>query len=187
MQLPLQVAFHNMDHSDAIEEVIREKSATLDRFCDKIMGCRVVVEAPHKHHQHGNQYQVRIDITVPEDEIVVNREPSLHSAYKDINLAVRDAFDAARRQLEDYERRRRGAVKVHEIPPHARVSQVFPREGYGYIKTPDGHEVYFHRNSVLDEAFDHLAIGTEVTFVEEEGHKGAQASTVKVVGRHHHL
>ncbi len=187
MQLPLQISFRHMEHSETIEALVREKAAHLDTFAGHIMSCRVVVEPAGKHHKHGNLYEVRIDITVPGEEIAVTREPSEHTEYRDIHVALRDAFDSARRQLEDYVRRRRGAVKTLETAPHARVSKLFPDEGYGFIETPDGREIYFHRHSVLHEGFDHLHIGTEVAFVEEEGKKGPQASTVKPVGRHHHL
>lgn len=186
MQLPLQIAFHNMAHSDEIENAIREKAAKLDQFADHIMGCRVVVEMPHRHHVHGNQYQVRIDITVPGEEIAVNRSPAEHVEYRDVGTVLRDAFDAARRQLEDYVRRRRGFVKELEAAPHGRVSKLFPQEGYGIIETLDGREIYFHRHSVLHESFDRLQKGAEVSFMEEEGKKGPQASTVKIVGRHGH-
>jgi len=187
MQVPLQVSFRHMEHSQTIEELIREKVAKLDASPDHIMGCRVVVEPAGKHHEHGNLYEVRIDITVPGEEIAVTREPSEHTEYKDIQVAIRDAFDSARRRLEDYVRRRRGAVKALETAPHARVSKLFPDEGYGFLSTPDGREIYFHRHSVLHEGFEHLQIGTEVAFVEEDGTKGPQASTVRPVGRHHHL
>jgi cold shock CspA family protein len=187
MQLPLQISFRHMEHSDAIETVVREKATALDTFAEHIMSCRVVVELAGKHHQHGNLYEVRIDLTLPGGEIAVTREPSQHTEYRDIQVALRDAFDSARRQLEDYVRRQRRDVKAHEIAPHARVSQLFPKEGYGFLATPDGREIYFHRHSVLHDEFDQLQIGTEVIFVEEEGKKGPQASTVRPVGRHHHL
>jgi ribosomal subunit interface protein len=187
MQLPLQISFRHMEHSEAIELLVREKAAKLDTFADHIISCRVVVEPVGKHHQQGNLYDVRIDLTVPGEEIVVTHEPSQHTEYKDIHVALRDAFDSARRQLEDYVRRRRGAVKSHETAPHARVSKLFPDESYGFIETPDGREIYFHCDSVLHDGFNRLEVGTEVTFVEEEGKKGPQASTVKPVGKHHHL
>jgi cold shock CspA family protein/ribosome-associated translation inhibitor RaiA len=187
MQVPLQVSFRHMEHSETIEDLIREKVAKLDASPDHIMGCRVVVEPAGKHHEHGNLYEVRLDITVPGEEIVVVREPSQHTEHKDIHVAIRDAFDSARRRLEDYVRRRRGAVKALQTAPHARVSKLFPDEGYGFLSTPDGREIYFHRHSVLHEGFDHLQIGTEVAFVEEVGMKGPQASTVRLVGRHHHV
>jgi ribosomal subunit interface protein len=187
MKLPLQIAFHNMPHSEAIEELIREKAEKLDAFSDQIMSCRVVIEVPHKHHEHGNFYQVRVDITVPGEEIVINREASEHTAFKDVHVALRDAFDAARRRLEDYVRKHRQDVKAHEPVPHARVREIHAQEGYGFLETPDGRDIYFHRNSVLHGHFDELRPGTEVTFVEEAGEKGPQASTVKIVGRHGHL
>jgi cold shock CspA family protein len=176
-----------MEHSETIEALVRDKAAHLDHFAGDVMSCRVVVEPVGKHHKHGNLYEVRIDITAPGEEIVVTREPSQHTEYRDIHVALRDAFDSARRQLEDYVRRRRGAVKALDTAPHARVSKLVPEEGYGFLQTPDGREVYFHRHSVLHEAFDRLEIGTEVAFVEEAGKKGPQASTVRPVGKHGHL
>ena len=117
----------------------------------------------------------------------MTHEPCQHTEYKEITVVIRDAFDSACRQLEDYVRRQWGAVKAHEAACHARVSKLFPEEGYGFIETPDGREIYFHRKSVLQEGYDHVRLGTEVTFAEEEGKKGPQASTVRPVGKHHHL
>ncbi len=186
MQASLQITFHNLECSEAVKALIEEKVAWLERFYDRITGCRVVVEAPHRHHRHGNQYQVRIDLTVPGGEVVVNREPPAHTEYRDLNVAIRDAFAAARRQLEEHVRRLRREVKSHGGVPHARVSRLFTDEDYGFLSTPDGREVYFHRRAVLNGGFDDLQVGTEVTFVEENGDKGPQASTVRPVGRHNH-
>lgn len=179
MQLPLQVTLRDISPSAAVEDYIRERAAKLDAFYEKIMSCRVVVEAPVRHHRKGGPYKVRIDLTVPGDELVVNRQSD-----DDLYVAIRDAFDAARRRLEDYARRQRGSVKAHEAPPQARVSKLFPEEGYGFLETPDGSEIYFHRNSVLGAGFERLEIGTEVRFVEEQGEQGPQASTVTIVGKH---
>jgi cold shock CspA family protein len=184
MQLPLQISFHQMDRSPAIEATIREKAARLDTFASHIMSCRVVVELAGKHHVHGNQYNIRIDITLPGDEVVATREPAEHKEYKEVAIAIRDAFDSAARQLEDYVRRRRGDVKSHARMSHAHVSKLMPTQDYGFLSTPEGREIYFHRNSVLNDAFNRLAIGTEVAFAEEEGERGPQATTVKLVGRH---
>lgn len=185
MRLPLQVTFRGMEHSDALEAKIRERAEGLDRFFERIMGCRVVVELHHKHHQQGNLYHVRIDLTVPGDELVVSREPDEHLMHEDAHVAVRDAFDAARRELEDYARRRRGDVKTHEAPPHGRIAELHPEEDYGRIEAADGRLVYFHRNSVVDADFADLTVGTEVRFAEEKGDSGPQASTVRPVGKHH--
>ena len=183
MQLPLQVVFRNMEPSAAVETKIRERAEQLERTYSPIMSCRVAVEAHHKHHHQGNLYHVRVDLKVPNAEIVASRDPGEHHAHEDVFVAVRDAFDAVRRRLEDYARHRRGDVKAHEVPPHGHIVDLYPE--HGRIETADGRIVYFHRNSVIDADFDKLAIGTEVRFVEEVGERGPQASTVHVVGKHH--
>lgn len=185
MQLPLQITFRHVDPSPALEAKIRERAEKLDRFADQIMGCRVVIEAPHKHRHKGNLYRVRIDITVRGEELVVSREPEQHQAHEDPYVAVRDAFDAARRLLEDHVRQRRGKTKAHEVPPHGLIAELQPGRDYGKISTPDGREVYFHRNSIVNGDFDELEVGAEVRFAEGQGDAGPQASTVKLVGKHH--
>ncbi len=109
MQIPVQITIRDMEHSEALEARIREKAHKLDEFFNHIMSCRVVVEMPHKHHHQGKQFNVRIDIGVPGSEIVVNRDHA-----EDVYVALRDAFSAAKRQLEDYVRKVRGDVKTHE-------------------------------------------------------------------------
>ena len=109
MRIPLQITIRGIEHSEALETHIRDKANKLDEFFDRIMSCRVVVEVPHKHHQQGKQFNVRLDIGVPGSEIVVNRDHA-----EDVYVALRDAFDAAKRQLEDYARKMRGDVKKHE-------------------------------------------------------------------------
>jgi len=175
MEIPLQITFRNMPPSQAIEDNIREKASKLESFYDRIMSCRVIVEAPHRHHRKGKVYEVRIDLTVPGGELVINRspkrlkaaksaeapeirlieshEPSKHGAHADVYVAIRDAFNAAGRKLQDHVRRQSGAVKLHEGPPRARVAKLFPEERYGFLETPDGREIYFHSNSVLQPGF----------------------------------
>jgi ribosomal subunit interface protein len=180
MQTPLQITAHDLVLPDAIETDIREKAAKLERYYQRIISCRVVVGAPvrsaHASHSQTGRYHVSIDLTVPGAELVVTRQEN-----EELQVAIRDAFNAARRRLQDYVRRQRGEVKVPETPPHAVVSQLFAADGYGFLSTPDGREIYFHRNSVLAPGFDQLAIGTEVRFAEEQGDKGPQASTVAPV------
>ena len=185
MQQPLQITFNNMKPSSAVETKIRERVERLAKRYDQIMGCRVVVEAPHRRHHKGGLYHVRIDLILPDSDLVVNRRSDQHHAHEDVYVAVRDAFNAVRRQLVSYVKRRRRQVKVHEIPPHGRISQLFMEKGYGKIETSDGREIYFHKNSVLNAEFNKLGIGIEVRFAEEDGDLGPQASTVKVVGKHH--
>lgn len=185
MQLPLQVTFRHMETSDALLADIEEKADKLDRFSDQIMACRVVVEAPHQHHRKGKVYHISIDLTVPGGEIVASRTAEENAAHEDVYVAVRDAFNAIQRQLEDYVRKQRHKVKQHTPPPHGRVSRLFPSDDYGILTSSDGREIYFHRNSVLQQQFDELEIGSEVRFAEEQGDEGPQASTVALIGKHH--
>jgi ribosomal subunit interface protein len=186
MKNPLQITFRNMDPSEAMEADVREKAAKLDEFFTDIMSCRVVVESLHHSHHKGNLYHVRIHITVPgEKEIVVSREPVEHHAHEDAYVAIRDAFDAARRQLQDHARQVRQDVKHHEQVPHGRIRELVPAEDYGRIQSSDGREIYFHRNSVVNADFDKLEEGMEVRFAEEQGDAGPQASSVQLVGKHH--
>lgn len=108
MKLPLQITVRDVSLSETAETSIREKAAKLDNFYDSIMGCRVLVEAPHRSQHQGTLYNVRIDLTVPGSELVVKRE-----SHEDLYVAIRDAFDAARRQLQDFVQRQRGNVKAH--------------------------------------------------------------------------
>lgn len=185
MQLPLQITFRDMPRSDAVEAKIRERAEKLDKFYDSIMSCRVVVEAPHGHHHQGKHYHIRIDLTVPQGELVVSKDKHDNRTHEDVYVAIRDAFDAAQRQLKEYVRKQRREVKVHETPPHGRVVGLYPEMDYGLIHTGDGREVYFHRNSVLNGGFNHLQAGAEVRFAEEMGEQGPQASTVHTLGKHH--
>ncbi len=185
MQIPVQVTFRNMDPSEAVEANVREKAEKLERHFDRVISCRVVVESPHRRHQKGKLYNVSIGIGVPGKEIVVNHSGPKNHAHEDVYVAVRDAFNAATRQLEDHARKVRGEVKSHEVPPHGKVARLFPYKGYGFVEMSDGREIYFHRNSVVNGAFDQLKIGHEVRVAVAEGADGPQASTVTPIGKHH--
>ena len=185
MKLPLQITFRNMDASEAMEAAVREKAEKLDQFFSEIMSCRVVVEARHKHHHQGNIYDVHIDIKVPGKEIAVSREAGLDHAHEDAYVAIRDAFNAAKRRLQDYSAQIQQQVKVHEALPHGKIIQLKPAEDYGVIQTADGREIYFHRNSLLNADLDELEVGASVRFHEESGEQGPQASSVTIEGKHH--
>jgi len=198
MKLPVQVTFRNVEPSEIVEKWIHAEAAKLETFYNKIMSCRVTVEIPHHHQRKGSLYHIRIDLTVPRGELVIKREPNLAARsrqmgeaemkkhlevnvpHKDLRLSINHAFKAAARRLRDYGRRQRGDVKTHESVPVARVSRLHEDEGYGFLTTDDGRELYFHQSSVLHRGFPRMQIGTQVTFVEEQGEKGPQASTVRI-------
>lgn len=104
MEIDLQITTRDIPHSEALESRIREKAAKLEQFYPRITSCRVVVELQHKHHHQGRLFDVHIGLTVPGGELIANR-----SANEDVYVAVRDTFDAATRQLEDYARRQRSS------------------------------------------------------------------------------
>ncbi len=125
VEFPTRVTFRNVPNPEALEVDIRERAAKLDTYYARIVGCRVVVEVPHRHHRGGNHYHVRIEISVPGGEVVVNHEPSLHASqqalghekltkdtepngvHRDLPTAIHEAFDVARRRLQNYARRQR--------------------------------------------------------------------------------
>ncbi len=113
MQSPLQIVFRDVDHSDAVEARIREKVEMLEKHSDKIVSCRVTVSAPHKSHTKGNLFDIRLDISLPGEEIVVNKTHNDEHAHEDVYVTLRDAFDAARRQVKEWVQRNRGEVKAH--------------------------------------------------------------------------
>jgi cold shock CspA family protein/ribosome-associated translation inhibitor RaiA len=182
MKIPLQITFQDIEPSEAVETKIREAAAKLDQFYPDIMSCRVVVSSPQKRQRKGKHYHVRLDVSVPGKELVVNREPGDRDTHVDIFVSVRDAFNVMERMLRDYSRQKQGMIKQDIAAPHGRVSKLLLEEGYGFIETAGGNEIYFHRNSVLNSAFGKLKTGMEVRYAEEEGEKGPQASTVEIVG-----
>lgn len=174
MQSALQITMRDMPRSDMLEDHIRQKVTKLENFYPHLVGCRVVVEVPHKHKHQGRKFEIRLDITVPGGELVVNRESD-----GDVYVALRDAFDAARRQLEDYGHRQRGATKTHAPVYSGRVTRLVMDEDYGFIRTEDGRELYFHRDNLANGNFDRLAIGNEVHFLQDAGAEGLQAKRVR--------
>ncbi|MDH3280868.1 MAG: HPF/RaiA family ribosome-associated protein [Gammaproteobacteria bacterium] len=114
MKLPLQITWRDVPKSEALEADIRSKAEKLAQFSEHIMSCRVIVGASHRHHQQGNLYNLHIAIKVPGKEIVVTREPNEKQAHKDMYVSIRDAFNAARRQLQEYVKIRQGEAKQRE-------------------------------------------------------------------------
>ena len=180
---PFEIAYRNVEPSLAVEKHVLAGLAGLERISSRIVRCRVTVDLANSRHRTGNLYHVRVDLTVPDHEVVVSRTPAAHHQDESVITAIGEAFDTARRRLLEVERRHRGEVKSHEAVPHGRVSELMP--DHGFIETPEGRTVYFHRNAVLDDAFDELELGSELRFSEEMGEEGPQATTVQPIGKHH--
>jgi cold shock CspA family protein/ribosome-associated translation inhibitor RaiA len=173
MIIPLQITSRDTELDDLVRQEITERVERLDKVYDRIMRCRVVVEEAKSHPHEGKLYNVHIIMTVPGAELVTKREVN-----KDLQIALRDSFQAARRSLEEFAREQRGEVKTHAEPPRGRINALFPDRGYGFLTAPEGYDVYFHRNSVVNQDFNKLAVGMDVRFAEEMGEKGPQASSV---------
>jgi len=186
MQTEPQVSFDDLPVDEAVRDAALEHVAQLERLYDRITGCHVVVAQPHRHHREGRLYAVRVDLVVPGGEIVINRDQHLDHAHEDVFVALRDAFLAARRRLEDHVRRPRGAEKAHTPRARGRITQIFPLQGYGFIATPDGREIYFHRHAISDQDFRMADVGSPVLFTEEEGDQGPQAAAVHLERPHNH-
>lgn len=184
MQIPVQIRFHGIDPSPAIEAKVHEHVGKLEQFYSGIIGCRVAIEALHQHHRQGNLFSAKIWLTLPEGEIAATRDAGHDHRHEDFYVALHDAFRAARRQLEQFARKRRGEVKHHEDPPYGRVITIDPEAGTGTILTPDGREIAFSRNSIVEAKFESLTPGTEVRFTEAAGAGGPAASTLHVIGKH---
>jgi ribosome-associated translation inhibitor RaiA len=116
MQTPLQIRFHQLPPSPALEADIRERAADLETVFDRIVSCHVSVEAPHRHQHQGQHYRVLVELHVPGERIVAGRAPDEHAAHEDPYVAVHEAFRAARRMLAEHARRTRGEVKAHSVP-----------------------------------------------------------------------
>jgi cold shock CspA family protein/ribosome-associated translation inhibitor RaiA len=186
MQVPLQIVFEHLDQSDAIEAAVRKEAQRLERFYDRITSARVVVGRPQHRRHKGDTYSVRIHIALPGGKHVdVTREPAATGRHEDAYVTIRDAFDAAGRQLQDEARKLDGVVKTHELPPHGVIASLAPERDHGFIAAADGREIYFHRNSVIEGRLEDLKVGEQVRFSESTGDKGPQATAVRPLGKHH--
>jgi len=185
MQTPVEIDFQGMTATPGVRTAIEQHVAKLERYYDRITACRVVIKAPGGHHRTSGLYEINIRLALPEGhEVNVGRTPTADERHSDLTFAIDDAFKHARRRLQDETRRLDGQVKHHDTAPIATVARLDPGGEFGFLETSDGREIYFHRNSVLDDGFAKLAAGTRVTYAEEIGEKGPQASTVRLLGKH---
>ncbi len=185
MQTSPQIQYQGMSATPQIQESIENHVADLEQRCGRVTACRVVLKAPGEHHRKGGLYEVHIRLALPDGrEVIIGRTPPADERHSDLEFAINDAFKHARRQLQDHVRRMQGQVKHREGPPVGTVKRIDPTGDFGFIETGDGQEVYFHRNSVLDDGFSRLQVGSRVSYAEEPGEKGSQATTVKLLGKH---
>ena len=183
METGVEIAFHHMDHSPAVEERVRARIARLEQFHGRLTSCRVVIDAPHKTHRKGNHYEVRLEVHAPSARFVVDRAPGDVNAHEDLMVAVRDAFDAMERQIRRWTEQHSGRPETQAPVLHGRVAEIDGAGGFGQIALTDGRLVYFHRNAVVEGDFDALVEGDPVEIAIDTGDsaKGPHASTVRSV------
>jgi len=184
--VPLNVSYRDVDKTDALDALIRNKVMKLERVCDHLISCHVAVERPQKRLSSGSGFRVRIDMRVPPGhEVVVSREPGKGLINEPIDKVVRLTFRSAARHLQALKERQKGEVKTHpeDLEREAQVVRIFKDQGYGFLKTRTDREVYFHRNSVLNDDFERLSIGSGVRCVITQGLEGPQASTVEIIDK----
>lgn len=185
MQTPFELDFQGMSGTADARAAVSKHVAELESRFGRIAACRVVLKGPGEHHRTGGLYEVNIRLALPDGrDINVGRTAKADERHSDLAFAINDAFKRARRQLQDKARRMQGQVKSHEGQPIGTVVRLDRSGEFGFLADSEGREIYFHQNSVLDNAFASLTAGTRVTFAEEAGEKGPQASTVKLLGKH---
>ncbi|MBN8909523.1 MAG: HPF/RaiA family ribosome-associated protein [Rhodospirillales bacterium] len=186
MDRPLEIAFHNLDASPTVEAEIRRRVDKLDRRFGGLVACRVAVEAQHRQHRTGNVFEVHVTLSVPGQDLAVSRQPQKAKeryANPDIHTSIRDAFDAAERQLESY----KGKLREDTSSPSAgavtgQVTLIEPSTNHGFLLTKTGTQLYFHRDSVTNGAFETLKPGDPVHYVEEASDSGPVATKVRLAG-----
>lgn len=169
--LPVQITIRDLPSSAVLDTHIRAKSAKLQQFYSNITSCRVVIEFAQKHKHNGKLFNVRIDVTVPGKEMVVTKKSN-----EDVYIALRDAFNALTRQLDNYSHKRHGRVKAHDEVMHGHVARIREDEGYGFIEGVDGNQYYFSVTTARE--FSKLAIGDAVEYIPEPISDGWQARHV---------
>lgn len=185
MQTSLDIAFRQCTPSEQIRSEIAAQARRLEKFSARITSCHVVVSGQQARDRSAGLFQIQLRIAMPGHKDVVVDRHGHALERKHTTVAIKGVFAAAVRQIEEAAREMRGQVKQHPVENHGRIAKFLAGGHCGFIETPDGREVYFHRNAVLNGAFNRLTVGSEVRFVEEDGEKGAQASTVRLVGKHH--
>ena len=186
MQTAPELIFHDIDRSAWVESYILERVQRLDRFADGITFCRVSLTRDQASHHKGNRYSVLVETRMPPNhDLAAKKAKVINDMPQQLPALINLAFGAIERQLKKTAELRRGDVKHQEQgQPHGIVEKLF-EEGYGFLReVGDERQVYFHRNSVLHDDFERLAVGTEVRFTPQEGDDGPQASSVQIVAKH---
>ena len=181
MQIAPEIIFHDVDRSEWVENYIGERVQRLERFAEGITRCHVTLTQEVASHTKGNRYSVMVEVRLPPNhDLAAKKQKVVKEMHTQLPALINQAFGAIETQLKRTAQLRRAEVKTHDSEPRGLVAKLSP-EGFGFIRTFDNQEVYFHRNSVLHGDFERLAVGAEVRFNPEQGEQGLQASSVQLV------
>jgi cold shock CspA family protein/ribosome-associated translation inhibitor RaiA len=183
MNTPLEITFHNLMSSPALEAEIEKRVAKLEKLYPRLTSVRVSVEKPHRQNRTSSVFEVHVEMSVPGRVLAVTREPKRarqRFTKPTIHTSLNDAFRVAEAQLKEFKALQRGAVKTHPAMLHGSVRRVDRRNGRGFLTTNDGKEMYFHRNSLLGGDFEKLKRGDLVQYTEALGDTGPTANKVWV-------
>lgn len=186
-QLVPEIVFHGVDRTEWVENYIADRLRKLERFAQGITRCHVALKQEQGSHRKGNVYSVTVEVHIPpQHDLAATKQKEILDMPSQLPAVINTAFGAIERQVKKTAELRRHEQKVHmaDGQSHAVVEKLFVVEGYGFLRTVDeNRQIYFHRNSVLNDDFERLAVGTEVRFSEEEGEEGPQASSLHIVGK----
>ena len=191
MQIPIEIAFHNLPKSDWAENEIRDHVSRLEEIYDRLTTCRVRVDQRASNANNSIPPVVRIEMSVPgHNDIVVAHEPDhLQRKFQtpDLHNAINEAFRIAERRLTQYkdQLQDRTAAAGHDAANTylGQVAEITPADDFGFLLTASGGLLYFHRNSMLSGDFDRTRVGAEVHYVEDVGDTGPIATKVRVKTR----
>ena len=183
MQVPPQITFKEIDHSDFIEAAITKKIDHLERIHGRITSCNVRVRAPHKRQRKGTHYIIEIDVVTPTGDVHIGREPGNNFAHEDVYVSIRDAFNAAERKLRKMKEEVVGRPEVLVSPLQGKIETLNTDEGFGHIATTDNRLIYFHRNAVVNGEFEDLQVGdtVELSVDHKDADEGPHASMVRMI------
>lgn len=176
-----EITFPDFDPSDAIRADIEKYLVKIEKLYDKIIFCHVSVRAPHRH-QRKHIYHINIQLEIPGEDIIINKEPEKDYSHTDIHLAIRDAFNSLKRSLRKRVKGKKTKLKTIETHDYAMIKSFDSNQGFGFVADSSGREIYFHKNSIINFNPDELKPGLKVKFVEEPGEKGQHVTSMSVVG-----
>lgn len=184
MQKPLQLSFKNIEGSEAVKSIVRDRVDRLDRLYPKLIGCRVVIEAPHRSAQGARPpLGISVEAEIPGKPMIVVKDMEERHSPRDHAAVVNRSFDVVERKLDEAARIIQGEVKAHEAAGETgTITRLFP--DYGFVEAKQAGNLYFTRNAVVDGRFDELTPGTMVhlTLATGEGPMGPQASSIRLLG-----